>query len=54
MPKLTYAARLLGEFVRYAREKKSYWIVPVIIVLAVASIVVLGGQVVAPALYTLF
>jgi hypothetical protein len=52
--KLQYSGRLLREFVGYAREKKAYWIVPLVIVFAIVSLVVVASQTVAPVLYTLF
>jgi hypothetical protein len=54
MSKLGYSFRLFGEFVRFARENKAYWIVPLILVLGLAAFVVVAGQSAAPLLYTLF
>jgi hypothetical protein len=54
MGRVRASGRLLREFVGYAKEKKSYWIVPLVIVLAIASIVAVTGQTIAPVLYTLF
>jgi len=46
--------RLLAEFFAFARENKVYWIVPLILFLALMAVVVVGGQSAAPLLYTLF
>ena len=54
MAKLAYSFKLLAEFVRFAREHKTYWIVPLIVFLGLAALVVVGGQSAAPLLYTLF
>ena len=54
MAKFTYSFKLLMEFVRFAREHKTYWIVPLIVFLGLAAFVVVGGQSAAPLLYTLF
>ena len=54
MGKLTYSHKLLAEFVRFARERKVYWIVPLVLFLGLAAVIVVGGQSAAPLLYTLF
>ena len=54
MGKFTYSFKLFAEFVRFAREHKAYWIIPLVVFLALASVVVVGGQSAAPLLYTLF
>ena len=54
MGKFTYSYKLLAEFVRFAREYKAYWIVPLVVFLGLAALVVVGGQSAAPLLYTLF
>ncbi len=54
MPRIRHTAKLLREFVGFARESKSYWIVPLAIVLGIAAFVVVVGQAAAPLLYTLF
>jgi hypothetical protein len=54
MSKLGYSAKLLGEFVRFARVHKAYWIVPLIVVLGLTSFLIVAGQSAAPFIYTLF
>jgi hypothetical protein len=54
MARIRYSLRLLREFALFAREYKTYWIVPLVIVLAVAAAVMVAGQTAAPLLYTLF
>ena len=54
MSKLGYTGKLFMEFVRMARDTKSYWMVPLIVVLGLAAAVIVGGQSAAPLLYTLF
>ncbi len=54
MARITYSLKLLREVSSFAREKKIYWLVPLIIVLGVAAFVVVVGQATAPLLYTLF
>ncbi len=46
--------KLLGEFVGFARENKMYWMIPLILFLGLTALIVVGGQVAAPLLYTLF
>jgi hypothetical protein len=54
MARFTYSFKLLAEFVRFAREHKTYWIIPLVLFLGIAAFVVVGGQAAAPLLYTLF
>ena len=54
MPRIGHSFKLLREISAFAREKKTYWIVPLVILLAIVSFVVVVGQGVAPLLYTLF
>lgn len=54
MSKFGYSLRLFGEFVRFARDSKAYWIVPLILMLGLAALLVVTGQSAAPLLYTLF
>jgi hypothetical protein len=54
MAKLSYSFKLFAEFVRFARENKMYWIIPLVVFLGLATFVVVGGQSAAPLLYTLF
>ena len=52
--KSRYAFRLLGEFARFAREKRVYWIVPLVLLLGLAALLIVAGQVSSPLIYTLF
>ena len=47
---------LVREFVDYLRERKAYWLAPLIFVLLMLATVAffLGGSVVAPAIYSIF
>lgn len=54
MSRLKASGKLFAEFVRFARANKVYWIIPLILFLGLAALVVVGGQTVAPLLYTLF
>jgi hypothetical protein len=49
-----YSVKLLREFVRFARENRVYWIVPFVLLLGLAGLLIVTGQVSAPMLYTLF
>ena len=40
MRKLAYAGKLFGEFVRFARAHKVYWIVPLILLLGLTSLLI--------------
>ena len=54
MGKLTYSRKLLGEFVRFARDNKAWWIVPLVVVLGLTAILIAAGSGAAPFIYTLF
>jgi hypothetical protein len=40
--------------VRFARENRAYWLIPLILLLGLAGLVIVAGQSAAPLLYTLF
>jgi hypothetical protein len=53
--RLRYATRLGGEFVAYAVVNRAWWVVPMVILLAVVALAIVVGQAAAPyTLYTLF
>ena len=54
MSKISYSFKLFAEFVRFAREHKVYWVIPLVLFLGLVALVVVGGQSAAPLLYTLF
>ena len=54
MAKIGYSGRLFMEFLRFARDNKVYWMVPLVILLGLVALVIVGGQSAAPLLYTLF
>ena len=54
MNRAGYALRLVSDFVQFARAHKVYWIIPLLLILAVSGLLVVGGQAAAPLIYTLF
>ncbi len=54
MGKLAHTGKLIGEFARFARQNKVYWIVPLVIVLLLAGLLVVVSQGASPFVYTLF
>lgn len=52
--KLSYASKLFVEFIRFAKEHKVYWLLPLVIVLGFVGILVVASHMVAPFIYTLF
>ncbi|MEX1008291.1 MAG: DUF5989 family protein [Acidimicrobiia bacterium] len=55
MRRVRHSARLGGEFVRYAVSNRAWWVVPLVLLLAVVALAVVAGQAAAPyTLYTLF
>ena len=54
MSRVGYSFKLLREFVGFARERRVYWIVPLVVILGVAAFLIVVGQSSAPLIYTLF
>jgi hypothetical protein len=54
MRRARYSVKLAGEFVRFAREKHIYWLIPLILMLVMAGVLIVSSQGAAPLLYTLF
>ncbi len=54
MGKLAHSGKLLSEFVKFAKQNKIYWIVPLVVVLLLAGLLVVTSQGAAPFIYTLF
>jgi hypothetical protein len=54
MRALKYLGRLLREFVGFAWHNKAWWILPIVLVLLLLGFLIIGGQTVAPFIYTLF
>lgn len=54
MSRVGHTGKLFREFVDFARENKAYWIVPLVLVLALAALVVISAQSSAPFIYQLF
>ena len=54
MGKLRYTGQLVREFILFARQNKVYWIVPLVLILALMALLILAGQSTAPFIYTLF
>lgn len=47
---------LIGEFIMFLRERKKFWLIPIVIVFLVVGVLLVAaqGSVVAPFIYTLF
>ncbi len=54
MGKLSYSGKLFGEFVRFARANKAWWMIPMIVILAIVGLLVAASQTAVPFIYTLF
>ena len=54
MGRAKYSFKLFREFIRFARAHRAYWILPLILILALAGLLVATGQIAAPLLYALF
>lgn len=54
MGKLAYSARLFSEFIQFAKANKAWWMIPMMMVLALAGLLAFASQTVAPFIYTLF
>jgi hypothetical protein len=54
MRRSSYSLKLLGQFVRFARENRAYWIIPLILMLGFVGFFIVAGQAAAPLIYALF
>ena len=54
MSKAGYSLKLFREFVRFARETRNYFLVPLVILLALAALIIVVSQSAAPLIYTIF
>ena len=54
MSRGSYSVRLFSEIVQFARERRVYWMVPLVMLLALAAVFVVTSETVAPLIYTLF
>jgi hypothetical protein len=54
MSRIGYAGKLFREIVRFAAANKTYWLIPLVLVLGLAALVVVVSQGAAPLIYTLF
>lgn len=54
MRRAVYAFKLFRQFVGFARENRAYWMVPLILLLALTGLFIVVGQGAAPLLYALF
>jgi Family of unknown function (DUF5989) len=52
--KAGYSLKLFRQFVQFARDTRKYFLIPLIIVLALAAVIIVVGQSAAPLIYTLF
>jgi Family of unknown function (DUF5989) len=55
MGRVRYGARLAREFVAYSVVNRAWWVVPLVMLLALIALAIVAGQAAAPyTLYTLF
>ena len=54
MGRFGYAGSLLRDVVAFARQNKVYWIVPLLLVIALVCVLIFTSQATAPFIYTLF
>ncbi|HEV2846260.1 MAG TPA: DUF5989 family protein [Thermoanaerobaculia bacterium] len=54
MRKLRYVGSIFGEILQFAKQNKVYWIVPLVLILALVVLLVVTSQGAAPFIYTLF
>ena len=54
MSKLRHVRRLVADILYLARRHKAYWLLPLLLVLALTVALLVVGQSAAPFVYTLF
>jgi len=51
---LRYALQLLRSLLTFAKENKAWWIVPLVVILALLTLILSAGQASTPFIYTFF
>ena len=54
MGKVLYSGTLFMEFIRFAISHKTYWIIPLVLMLGLMTLLIVAGESAAPFIYTLF
>lgn len=54
MGRLRYSVQLTKELVRFIFKRKIFWLIPILILLLPLALLVVGGQVIMPLIYTIF
>ncbi len=54
MGRLGYLRRLASELFAFAAQNKAYWIIPLLLVLALATLLAVAATTSSPYVYTLF
>lgn len=54
MKRMGYSGRLFRQFVGFARQHGVYWIVPLILLLALAGFAIAASNVASPLIYAIF
>jgi hypothetical protein len=54
MSKVRYSAKLLRQFIGFARQNRMYWLIPLILFLGFTALMVVVVSGSAPLIYTLF
>jgi hypothetical protein len=52
--KVRHSWKLFREFLGFSRKYRTYWIIPLVLMLGLMAILVVASQVSAPLIYTLF
>lgn len=51
---LKHIILLLKDFFQFAKQKKSWWIIPLVVIFLGIALLIVAGQASAPFIYTLF
>lgn len=51
---LKHGINLFGEMFGFARKRKAWWIIPLIVTFLVVGLLIVAGETVTPFIYTLF
>ncbi|MFP8880176.1 MAG: DUF5989 family protein [Myxococcota bacterium] len=54
MKRLAYRVRLVREFIAFAHQRRAYWLIPLVGLLAAAALLAAGSQAITPLIYTIF
>ena len=54
MKRVRYSIKLMKEVSEFAFKRKIFWLIPLLLLMLPIALLVVGGEVVSPLIYTIF